>query len=263
MPVKNDAYFLPKLFRIYVKSKGQTTFNQAKELIFKDIDQVNLSRARKIAYPFSEWQKLRINFLGVWDTVLALGGRIITMKSRQFYLKDQPAACVDHARQALAIDERRYDFLPEIWIKPAFPEQTLIQNWFAGVHSNIGGGYTNDGLANVTLHWMINRVEAVNPNFKTKQSFLRIYRPFVKDEMIDSKTKTYKTKDFILRKNGLRNIKTTLDQGYEQSGLKVHRSVLTRIKTSPNNNRHMSQAYQPKNLMKYLEQYTEKQVFKE
>ncbi|HEY2737209.1 MAG TPA: DUF2235 domain-containing protein [Thermoanaerobaculia bacterium] len=52
--------------------------------------------------------------------------------------------CVQHARQALAIDEVRYDFRPEIW-RGNRDGQTLEQRWFAGVPSNVGGGYVDDG----------------------------------------------------------------------------------------------------------------------
>ncbi|MCB1581457.1 MAG: DUF2235 domain-containing protein [Xanthomonadales bacterium] len=263
MPVKADAYFLPKLFRIYVKAKGKTTISKAKEKINKEIDKVNETRKRKIDYPFQEWNQVRINFLGVWDTVLALGGRVVTMKSRKFYLSDQPAKCVDHARQALAIDEQRYDFLPEVWQSPSFEGQTLEQNWFAGVHSNIGGGYANDGLANITLHWMVNRIKDVIVGFKTNDDFLNIYGPFPQDEMVDSKTKTYKAKDFVMRKKGMRKIITNLDNGYQKSGLKVHRKVRERMEADFQQYEHMNRRYQPKNLVKYLKDKDPSQVFDE
>lgn len=37
--------------------------------------------------------------------------------------------------------------------------QNLRQVWFPGVHSNIGGGYEDQGQANITLAWMISQVE--------------------------------------------------------------------------------------------------------
>lgn len=257
MPVKSDSYFLPKLFRIYIKAKGKTTFAKAKEKINKEIDQVNESRTHKIPYPFKDWQEIRIKFLGVWDTVMALGGRVITMKSRKFYLSDQPAKCVDHARQALAIDEKRYDFLPEVWQSPSFDGQTLEQQWFAGVHSNVGGGYANDGLANITLHWMVDCIQEVLKEFKINKSFLGKYRAFPQDEMVDSKTTFYKGKDFFMRKKGMRKIVTELDNGYEQSGLKVHDTVRTRMNTDFQQKEHMNERYQPKNLIKYLSKFSD------
>ncbi len=38
--------------------------------------------------------------------------------------------------------------------------QNLRQVWFPGVHSNIGGGYPDQGMANITLAWMISQAEA-------------------------------------------------------------------------------------------------------
>ncbi len=263
LPVKSDAYYLPKLFRVYIKSKGKATFSEAKKIINKEIDAVNQSRQRKITYPFSEWQSIKINFLGVWDTVLALGGRIISMKSRRFYLHDRPADCVDHARQALAIDEKRYDFLPEIWQAPSFSGQSLKQCWFAGVHSNIGGGYINDGLANIALHWMIKQIKLVVKGFTTNHKYLTNYRPFPQDEMVESKTRTYKTKDFVMRKNGLRTIHTAKDKGFEQTGLMIHPSVRTRMAADYKNKPFMTEPYQPENLLAYLESKEFDEVFSE
>ena len=38
--------------------------------------------------------------------------------------------------------------------------------WFAGVHSNVGGGYPDDSLANVSLSWMLAEAEAADLTFK-------------------------------------------------------------------------------------------------
>ena len=47
---------------------------------------------------------------------------------------------VTHAYHALAIDERRRSFQPDLWTGAPAHGQTIRQVWFAGVHSNIGGG---------------------------------------------------------------------------------------------------------------------------
>lgn len=66
--------------------------------------------------------------------------------------------CIENAFQALALDERRSSFSPALWEK--FPGNTtrLRQVWFPGVHSNIGGGYDDQELANLTLAWMMSQV---------------------------------------------------------------------------------------------------------
>jgi hypothetical protein len=65
---------------------------------------------------------------------------------------------VDVACQALAIDERRGPFEPTWWEAPqpgAMIPEKVLQVWFAGVHSDVGGGYPEKALAEVALGWML------------------------------------------------------------------------------------------------------------
>lgn len=63
--------------------------------------------------------------------------------------------CIDNAFQALALDERRASFQPALWEKRGDNSTNLIQVWFPGVHANIGGGYDDQELSNITLAWMM------------------------------------------------------------------------------------------------------------
>jgi hypothetical protein len=63
---------------------------------------------------------------------------------------------VENAYQALAIDERRGPFRPAIWDKIT-GQRSVMQVWFAGVHSSVGGGYPDAGLSDTALTWMVNR----------------------------------------------------------------------------------------------------------
>lgn len=72
---------------------------------------------------------------------------------------------IDHAYQALALDETRSSFGPSVWERPAgcttvghssmivpiqsaYRGQIAKQVWFAGAHSDIGGGYApNDTVS--------------------------------------------------------------------------------------------------------------------
>jgi uncharacterized protein (DUF2235 family) len=107
----------------------------------------------------------RVKMIGVWDTVGALGLPVPTTHIMLFAPKFHDTdlgAHIDHAYHAIAIDEQRYDFAPTYW-NPASvrPGQTLEQVYFAGVHSDIGGGYDDDrSLANITLAWMMRRAQA-------------------------------------------------------------------------------------------------------
>ena len=99
-----------------------------------------------------------IEFIGVWDTVGALGaptpilGRL--MRHRVSFHDTQLGKDVKHAYQALAIDERRRPFQPDLWTGNPAPRQTILQVWFAGVHSNVGGSYRNTGLSDIALKWL-------------------------------------------------------------------------------------------------------------
>lgn len=61
----------------------------------------------------------------------------------------------DNAFQALALDERRSPFQPAVWEKRDNETTNLIQVWFPGVHTNVGGGYNDQELANISLAWMM------------------------------------------------------------------------------------------------------------
>lgn len=96
-------------------------------------------------------------FVGVWETVSALG---VLIRLRRFH-DHCLSPSVTRAVQALAIDERRGPFKPSLWNEhtPA-DRQRITQAWFAGVHSDVGGGYARRGLADITLGWMLEQAEA-------------------------------------------------------------------------------------------------------
>jgi uncharacterized protein (DUF2235 family) len=103
-----------------------------------------------------------IAFLGVWDTVGALGipGTVLnrlTASEYQFH-DTKPSRLVRIGRHALAIDEHRDEFEPTLWTGPAPAECDIQQVWFPGAHSDVGGGYQQlagmTRLANAPLRWM-------------------------------------------------------------------------------------------------------------
>jgi len=105
-----------------------------------------------------------ITFLGVWDTVGSLGipGSLFTAANKEkFAFHDtHPSPLVSRACHALSIDEHRHDFTPTFWTGAA-PEGAVIQQvWFAGAHSDVGGGYKTRSLANIPLVWMARQAEA-------------------------------------------------------------------------------------------------------
>lgn len=67
--------------------------------------------------------------------------------------------CIENAFQALALDEERAPFSPALWEKPRNSRTNLKQVWFPGAHASVGGGYDDTDIANITLSWMMSRME--------------------------------------------------------------------------------------------------------
>ena len=101
-------------------------------------------------------------FVGVWDTVRALGLPAIgSMPGRHKFHDAILNRQVAHGRQVLAIDENREVFAPELWDETQAPPGQIRQIWFAGVHTDIGGGYgLKMGLSDLSLGWMIAEAQA-------------------------------------------------------------------------------------------------------
>lgn len=100
---------------------------------------------------------VNIKFLGVWDTVGALGIPLSIFGSinhdRYQFHDTTISSIIENAYHALAIDEKRKPFAPTIWLTKKDRQRTE-QCWFADVHSDIGGGYPEAGLSHIALRWM-------------------------------------------------------------------------------------------------------------
>jgi uncharacterized protein (DUF2235 family) len=243
VPAKADAYYVPIFFRSYLETRGQGSVR----------DIVN-SKGEVIA---DRIVPMTIRLLGVWDTVMALGARSratvgTSTADRAFLVGAEPPAIVQHARQALAIDERRYDYRPEIWHGKQ-PHQTIEQCWFPGVHSNVGGSYGEDGLANGALHWMIDA--AKSNGLAVDETFLGKYRPYPQHKLGKTHSLFWRAREALQRKlgQGVREL-----SGYPQAaGLGLHRSVVQRICANPDEHSFMDEPYRPEEVVTLLEAHRE------
>ncbi|KAL9616599.1 MAG: hypothetical protein Q9160_008544 [Pyrenula sp. 1 TL-2023] len=109
---------------------------------------------------------IKVEACAVWDTVSALGIPIpfglpsITYDKLVFVEKTIPKG-LKNAFQALALNESRKDFRPVLWPEASSSTKCNIrQCWFLGSHSDVGGGYEDTGLANMTLIWMMGQLRA-------------------------------------------------------------------------------------------------------
>jgi len=112
---------------------------------------------------------VRVHFVGVWDTVGALGIPGLPpgiARGRWGFHDTKLSSFVDFAYQALAIDEQRRPFRATLWERQEHAlDQVLEQVWFAGVHSNVGGGYPDPSLSEIPLLWMVERARRCGLQF--------------------------------------------------------------------------------------------------
>ncbi len=162
-------------FALYRARAKSTRPNSNEARLFRETYAYREPR-RESEHPSVE-DRTPIRFLGVWDTVGALGipipapvpKRAREYLSRRWSFHDvQLGSHVWHAAHAMAIDERRRPFEPTPFKRQADAPrtQTIEQVWFAGVHSDVGGGYPDPQLADITLLWMAEQAAAHGLAFK-------------------------------------------------------------------------------------------------
>ncbi|MGH6642098.1 MAG: DUF2235 domain-containing protein [Bradyrhizobium sp.] len=140
--------------------------------------------------PQKVWKNIKVRFIGVWDTVAAYGMPVDEMtRGIHQYLwpielpNNRLADSIERACQALALDEERTTFHPQLWDEPAgvnagavaaesdgkrlIKDERISQVWFAGVHTNVGGGYPDDALAYIPFVWMITEAQRCGLKFKS------------------------------------------------------------------------------------------------
>lgn len=181
----------------------------------------------------------KIAFVGVWDTVGALGIPFSFMglleNKDQFY-DTKMGANVTVARHALAIDEIRTDFEPTVLLPRE--ELDLKQVWFTGVHSNIGGSYAPDKetgglLSDIPLQWMMQEARAAGLTME----------PYLKQSLngrYDATLHNSRRHIYRLKRPFYRNI------DHDKGEVYIHQSVQDRWDSDDD--------YRPKNLAEYLDE---------
>lgn len=121
------------------------------------VDIVGFSRGAAIGVSFAneiaaKLPDVRVRFLGLFDLVGQFGlpgrrlnaGHVLTLPKN-----------VDCARHAMAMDETRALFpLTRLCDDNGNHGEQLQELWFRGVHSDVGGGNSNQGLNWIACHWM-------------------------------------------------------------------------------------------------------------
>jgi len=129
----------------------------------------DFGRIREDLHLHGKEENLRVRLLGVFDTVGSLGVPMPALEAatqlRVVNFHDTKISeLIENAYQALAVDERRGPFELALWTteprmipKPGggTAQQKIRQVWFPGVHSDIGGGYSDKAFGDVVLDWML------------------------------------------------------------------------------------------------------------
>lgn len=146
---------------------------------------------------------IRIKFMGIWDTVGALGIPLGIFRIwnwiRNSFHDVTLSSTIDHAYHAISVDERRKLFTPSIWIKSTNDtygtNKNVKQMWFAGVHSNVGGGYPDIGLSDISLKWIVKKAKehdliftydpVISPTacgtlYNSKTSFFELFHDYIR-----------------------------------------------------------------------------------
>jgi uncharacterized protein (DUF2235 family) len=219
--------------------------------IYRTKDTIDRKKKAEIFIQKHHTMWCKIKFLGVWDTVAALGlpvkwigellDKLYPHKFHSFDLSES----VEFARQALSIDDERKTFHPIIWnpLKNDQQSQRMKQVWFCGVHTDVGGGYEEEELSNISLRWMIQEAVAKGLIIYDKSlAYIKLMesKPDVNGIMHDEQ-KSYPGKLFKRMKRDW-DI-TTYNKPY------IHESVLQRTK---NNNNSDTPIYSPW-IIKYID----------
>jgi hypothetical protein len=176
----------------------------------------------------------KIRCIAVWDTVGALGipGGLLRslIKGRYEFHDVQLSSRVENAFQALAIDEKRPFFKPTLWTTRPDAQQRVEQVWFAGVHSNVGGGYPDSGASDCALRWMIDCLSSCGLSFAPES--LSALRPNALAPLNESRRGWY-----LLFPPHSRTIGAMPDEAVHASARERHEQLA---------------AYRPANLVAYL-----------
>ena len=146
---------VPYAVRVYARHPGRDS-NLAAPEGWDRMDRFaeGLSRRRdgdRLSFP--------VHFLGLFDTVKGTGiiGRDISWP----YTNQLPN--VEVVRHAVSIDETRRPFRESLVPVPQDADAPQVtEAWFAGVHSDVGGGFADDPeLGDISMRWMLDGATAV------------------------------------------------------------------------------------------------------
>src|ERR1051325_6829356 len=147
---RGSENMVPYAMRLFSGTRGGATDEQAgKRNYWALCSEFRRTSARKI--DGGDQRHFPIHFLGVWDTVSSVGW-VWNPKSYP-YTGYNPG--IAHLRHAVSLDERRCMFRQNRLNNKKDPTQDLVQLYFPGVHSDVGGGYGDSYLWQPAFDWLV------------------------------------------------------------------------------------------------------------
>lgn len=111
---------------------------------------------------------VRVRFMGLWDTVEALGRPDYRFRVYEPDLRYLDQICnIDRASHALALDDNRARIYTPIlmtgdaqirFCDDVSIDQRVNEVWFSGAHSDVGGGNRDGYLPGVSMNWMLSQL---------------------------------------------------------------------------------------------------------
>lgn len=163
------------------KARDALTLYRQRDIAADSVETERFRTAHAIAWPrlaspfTPPPADLRIRYLGVWDTVGALGiPRVLPislgLNARYQFHDTALSRSIDFARHAVAIDEKRAAFAPTLWsnverFNPPGAPVRAAQKWFPGDHGGVGGGDVSRALSNCALLWVVEGAEHAGLSF--------------------------------------------------------------------------------------------------
>lgn len=177
-----------------------------------------------------DYVEVDVDFLGLFDTVGAFGIPInlpgLPFQKLNLFKNLELSKNVKQAVHCVAIDESREPFIPTLCNKAAHVDEV----WFAGVHTDIGGGYKYAELGKISLEYMVSKLNATlaETPISYDEAELRKHTEYSLD---DDKIRMHYHGEGI--KHNPREIYVSVDNESSHYKPKIHHSV-TRLMESDN-----------------------------
>jgi len=219
IPEKERLKFVKKIFEAHKKGKS---IEERRKNVFAITEQ-NINP-----------EDYKIEFMGLWDTVEALG---IPKYNEEYYNPKNSyfdQLCnVKKAVHALSLNDNRSTiFTPVLLTQETLtstcsnikPEDVANEVWFFGAHCDVGGGARNTNISGVSLNWMINQLK----DYKLLPNHTSVY-----ENRYDKTNNPSKGFTRLFYPRSSRKLSSLVSKkGYKNEKLNIHQSVLDRLEVS-------------------------------